>query len=137
MEWLLASAAGFFAAVLGALGMGGGGVLLVYLTVVSGMPQLQAQGVNLLFFVPVASVALMIHTRGKRVAWRFALAGISAGAVGVFVGFYLAQRIGDRWLSKLFGVFLLLLGARELLAGQTLRRNKKRRKKTAGKPPPR
>ena len=49
--------AAFFAAVLGSLGMGGGGVLLIYLTVFQNMAQLDAQGMNLLFFLPIAALS--------------------------------------------------------------------------------
>ena len=54
MNWI-DQIAGLFSAVAGALGLGGGGVLVLYLTLGMHMPQLRAQGINLLFFCPARS----------------------------------------------------------------------------------
>ncbi len=128
MDLLYASIAGFLAAVLGALGMGGGGVLLIYLTAIADTPQLKAQGINLLFFIPIAVVALIIHARHKLLAYRLALVGILAGIAGVFAGFAVARLIGDHYLSKAFGVFLLILGVRELF-GDIIEKKRSKDKK--------
>ena len=40
----------FLIATLSGLGIGSGGLLVIYLTLLDGMPQLRAQGVNLVFF---------------------------------------------------------------------------------------
>ena len=52
------AAAGFGAAVLASMGMGGGSVLILWLTLVSGVGQREAQGLNLLFFLPVGALSL-------------------------------------------------------------------------------
>ena len=54
LNWA-ALAAGFAAGALGAMGLGGGSVLILYLTLCAGLPQLQAQGINLTFFLPCAA----------------------------------------------------------------------------------
>lgn len=106
----------FIAAALGALGMGGGGILVLYLTAYAKMDQLAAQGINLVFFVPVAVVALLIHHGNRLVAWKTALLCILLGSIGVYLGVNLAMLIGSQLLSKLFGGFLLIIGLRELFA---------------------
>ena len=103
------------AAVLSALGMGGGSVLLMYLTVVLGTDQLEAQGMNLAFFLPVAVVALVFHCKNKFVCVRPVVTIILFGSIGVFVGAYLAMQLEREILSKSFGVLLLIMGIRELL----------------------
>ncbi len=114
---LIQALAGFASALLGALGMGGGGVLLIYLTAVAQMSQTKAQGTNLIFFVPVAITALILHSKNKLVHYRLAAIGVLTGAAGVFAGFFLARQLGDKILSKVFAVFLLALGIKELLGG--------------------
>ena len=109
-----AIAASFLGAVLSALGMGGGGILLIYLTVFMGMGQLAAQGINLVFFIPVAGVAIAIHAKNRLIRWRVALPAILLGLGGVYFGVKLAMFIGSDLLSKLFAVFLLPIGLREL-----------------------
>ena len=46
--------AGLLSGALGAMGLGGGGVLVIYLTLAAQMEQTTAQGVNLLLFIPCA-----------------------------------------------------------------------------------
>ena len=53
--------AGFAAGVLTGAGIGGGTLLLVYLTNFGGMEQRQAQGINLLYFLLTAPPALYGH----------------------------------------------------------------------------
>ena len=103
------------AAVLSALGMGGGSVLLIYLTVALGVEQLAAQGMNLAFFLPVAAVALAFHCKNKLVCIKPVLVLVSLGAIGVLAGAWLAVKLPQEVLSKCFGVLLLTMGIRELL----------------------
>ena len=51
MSWT-ALAAGLLSGIIGAMGLGGGAVLIIYLSVFTDMPQLKSQGINLLFFYP-------------------------------------------------------------------------------------
>ena len=114
MNWILIFAVSFFGALLSALGMGGGGILLIYLTVYAGMDQLAAQGINLIFFIPVAITALLIHMKNNLIKWKIVLPCVLLGLPGVYFGVYLAEYLGSIFLQKLFGVFLLIIGLREL-----------------------
>ena len=69
MGWLLSLAAGAVTGVLSAFGIGGGSLLLIYLTAFAALDQHQAQGINLLYFLPAAAAALagdqpLTHPRG-------------------------------------------------------------------------
>lgn len=119
MEWLHALPAAFFGAVLSALGMGGGGVLLIYLTAFKETPQFAAQGINLIFFIPIAAVSLIIHFKNKLVDVRLAAVLIPAGAAGVLLGTQLAKGLSDGMLRRFFAVFLLLIGLKELYGAYT------------------
>ena len=112
----LAIGASFLAAVIGALGMGGGSVLIIYLTAYLGLEQLAAQGINLIFFLPVAAVALIFHHKHGLIKWKVALPCAAVGLVGVYFGQMLAMRVGSELLQKLFGGFLLIIGLREVFA---------------------
>lgn len=106
----------FFGAALSALGMGGGGILLIYLTAYAGLDQLAAQGMNLVFFIPIAAVALMIHMKNKLVRWKIVWPCILLGLPGVFCGAWLAEYLGSDILRKIFAIFLVVIGVRELIA---------------------
>lgn len=115
MSWAGTALASFLGAVLSALGMGGGGILLIYLTAYRGMLQQAAQGVNLVFFIPVALVALCIHAKHKLIRWRVVPLCMLLGLAGVWLGSKAALAMEPRLLGKLFGAFLLVIGVRELL----------------------
>ena len=51
MSTVIPIIAGFLSGLIGSMGFGGGGVLIIYLVVFANIPQLQAQGINLIFFV--------------------------------------------------------------------------------------
>lgn len=103
------------AGLLGAMGLGGGSVLLLYLTLIAGVEQIAAQGINLLFFIPCALVALFFHRKNKLIQWKTALWCIAGGLFGVLLGSFLAGLFSNRLLSRIFAVFLLLIGIREFL----------------------
>ncbi len=113
-ELIICSAAGLISGMIGALGLGGGGVLIIYLTVFASVPQTQAQGMNLLFFMPCALVALYFHTKAKLVKWRYAVPMSLIGFVGAIAGCLLAGYLGGDFLRKLFGGYVLALGLFEL-----------------------
>lgn len=113
---LSTSIAGFLAGLIGALGLGGGGVLVMFLTVFMAVPQLKAQGINLLFFIPVGLFALIFHIRQKLIDYKTALPAIGLGLIGAVCGSMLARFIGSGKVRILFGVMLAVLGVWELLA---------------------
>ena len=112
--------AGLLSGAIGAMGMGGGGVLLIYLTAFAGMSQHQAQGINLLSFLPAAAASLPAHQKNGLLARQPILPAILAGLAAAAATALLSNSLDTRLLKKLFGVFLLYIGLRELF-----RRDKK------------
>ena len=108
---------GFASAFIGALGMGGGAVFLIYLTCILQIPQLESQAMNLLFFIPIAAIALIVHIKNGLIDYKIALQTIVGGIAGVFIGKFIAEKFGDNLLQIIFGIFLLGLGIKELFGG--------------------
>jgi len=104
---------GLLSGLTAAMGLGGGFVLLIYLTVFAGMDQLQAQGINLLFFLPIAILSIVIHLKNKLIDFQPLIPSIIFGAIGVFIGALLAFHLPVFWLSKFFAVFILVIGLKE------------------------
>ena len=105
---LLGLAVGILA---GLLGVGGGTILVPVLVLGERYPQHVAQGVSLLMILPTGIVGAWSHARHGHVV-RSLLPGLMAGgAVGAMLGAFLANRIEAPALSRLFAVFLLLVGA--------------------------
>ncbi len=112
--WIFAAA--FFTGIFASLGLGGGMILIIYMTVFAGFSQLEAQGINLLFFLPIAALSLIIHTKNKLVKWKKIIPSILCGTVTAIVGCLLAQHIGNDFLTKIFSVFIFITGIKELFS---------------------
>ncbi|MBR5272921.1 MAG: sulfite exporter TauE/SafE family protein [Clostridia bacterium] len=106
------------------LGIGGGGILIIYLTLFASMEQLKAQGLNLLFFIPCGIIALIIHLKNKLIDKAYSIPLICGGVVGVLVGNYLSTLIDTNILSKIFAVFIIFIGLRELLTKPKIKEKK-------------
>ena len=76
----------FLVALLAGMGVGSGGLYVVYLTLFAGRDQLSAQGLNLYFFIFAAAAALLLHTRTAPVRWRRLAVLCAVGAVGCAFG---------------------------------------------------
>jgi len=107
--------AAFFSGVAASLGIGGGGILLLYLVLVLREGQLAAQGINLLFFLPCAVVSIFFYTKKRLIDWKAVLPLLLGGVCGVGLGVWMAGAVDAAYLGKAFGFFLLLLGGKELL----------------------
>ncbi len=114
--WWLDALAGLATGVLSGWGIGGGSLLMLYLTALRGMEQGAAQGINLLYFLPVSAGALPGHIRGglvDRTAFCWCvLGGLPAAALAAWA----APGLDPGLLRKIFGGFLLVIGLRELFA---------------------
>ena len=60
---VIAVAAGLLTGILSGFGIGGGSLLLLYLTLFAGVDQYQAGGINLLYFIACAPAALYSHIK--------------------------------------------------------------------------
>lgn len=102
--------AGILFGALTGMGIGGGGLLVLYLTWVSGMSQLDAQGCNLLFFVFASAASLFIHNRKRKLDFR--LIGISAlfALIGAQIGIRLAGVLPEGLIRRMFGWMLISAG---------------------------
>lgn len=87
---------------------------MIYLTLFAGIPQLSAQGINLIFFLPIAMLSLIFHAKNKLVEWKAILPAVLFGIVGAVGGSFLAEAIGSAVLRKIFAVFLISVGVKEL-----------------------
>lgn len=108
--------AGLFSGIIGGMGLGGGAVLIIYLTVFKNTEQLTAQGINLIFFVPIAIVAVTVYAFKKQIRWKTVLSIATGGVFGAVVGYFLTDFLGGNFTSKAFGVFLVLLGIKEIFS---------------------
>ncbi len=114
--WFFSALTGLLTGILSGFGIGGGTLLLLWLTLMAGMDQLQAGGVNLLYFVCCALPALWGHWKSGLIEKRAVLWCVLAGAPACIAASLLASRMDVTLLRRLFGAFLLFVGFRELFS---------------------
>ncbi len=107
---LLDFLAAFFAAALAGMGVGGGGLFVIYLTLVRGAEQLAAQGINLCFFLALCVPGLAVHLKKRKIHVPVAIIFGLSGVLGTFLGAYLLSLAAPALLRKAFGALLLVSG---------------------------
>ena len=112
--WLTAVLAGTVTGMLSAFGVGGGSLLLIYMTAFAGLSQTAAQGINLLYFLPASAASLPAHFRNGLVERSALFPAIAAGLLGTAAAAWVSTSLDPTLLRKCFGVFLLFTGTREL-----------------------
>ncbi|MCI8844010.1 MAG: sulfite exporter TauE/SafE family protein [Oscillospiraceae bacterium] len=114
MTAAVAIAAGAACGVLSGFGIGGGSLLMVWMTAVLQMEQRTAQAINLLFFLPTAAASLIFHVKSGQVAWKATVPAALAGLATAALSAWVATMIDAALLRKVFGVFLLFVGVSEI-----------------------
>lgn len=124
--------AGLLSGIIGAMGLGGGAVLIIYLAVFTDTPQLKAQGINLLFFLPVGLIAVIIYAVKKKIRWKTVLPMAAGGILGAVVGLFLTDTLGGDLTAKIFGGLLIILGVKEIFTKKNKNGNKPLKKRGRG-----
>ncbi len=119
-------AIGFFAGIISGMGIGGGTILIPALLFLTELNQQQAQGVNLIYFIPTALIALMTHRKNGTLDLRTAKPLALFGLIGAVAGAFLAVALASELLQKLFGAFLLLMGLSEVCKKSPKRQKNKK-----------
>ena len=97
------------------LGIGGGSLLILWLTMVLGMDPLTARGINLLFFIPAALIACVFRWKQKKLNLPRILPAIIAGCAAAALCAWWSESLDIELLKKAFGFVLIGAGLRELL----------------------
>ena len=112
--WLL-FAITFPVSLLAGMGTGGAGLLVVFLTLIKGFSQVEAQGLNLFLFLFSTVAALCVHVIHTPPLWGLVLLLLPTGLLGAWAGSTLAFHLPQALLRAFFGYFLILTGGIGLL----------------------
>ena len=121
----MALLAGLFSGVAGSMGLGGGAVLIIYLTLFTDTDRITAGGINLIFFIPISLIAVTIYAFKKQIKWKTIIPLALFGLVGAVCGIWFADIIGAKWLGKIFGIMLILMGLKETFSKSVAKRKEK------------
>ena len=98
----------------GALGIGGGAVMVPVMVLTMGIEQATAQGTSLLAILPTSASGAWEHLRHGTLDLRLSAVLGAAGAAGAALGAVGALHLEPRRLRQLFAIYLLLVGVQTL-----------------------
>ena len=99
---------------LSGLGVGGGSLLILWLTLVLKLDAATAREINLMFFLPAAAVSCLFRWRQGGLDWKRVLPAIFAGCIAAVLGTLLSAGMDTEKMKKAFGFLLLATGLREV-----------------------
>lgn len=105
---------GIIAGIVTGLGMGGGTILILLLTLFMGLDQHIAQATNLVFFIPTAISAIIINLKQKNINIKLAIVISIFGIIGAIVGAIISDSIPSSSLRKYFAIFILIIALHEI-----------------------
>ena len=100
---------------LAGLGIGGGSLLILWLTLILDMPQDMARSLNLMFFIPSALIACCFRLRQGTLDIKRILPALLAGSISAVLFTFVGRQLDTELLRKPFGILLLATGLREIL----------------------
>ena len=100
---------------LSGIGVGGGTLLILWLTLVLNIESAVAREINFLFFLPAAAVSCFFRWKQGVLNWKRILPGAAAGCAATVAGTLLSIVVDTVFLKKGFGILLLVIGIRELI----------------------
>lgn len=107
---ILSIALGF----LSGLGVGGGSLLILWLTLVLNFEQNIARSINLLFFIPCAIITTLFRWRQGSLDIKSTIPAIIFGCISAGIFSILSKIVDIAILKKIFGVLLLCIGLKEI-----------------------
>ena len=110
VEILVGAAMGLLAG----LGVGGGSLLILWLTLIIGVSQAQARWINLVFFITAAGSVSLLRWKTGQLEIKKMLPAILTGSMGAALGSIFRGTIDPQLLRKAFGILMLATGLREL-----------------------
>lgn len=130
--WLIPFLCALGASVISAWGVGGGTLLLLVMTLFLGVEQREAQGINLLFFLPSALSALLCHWKNGCLDSATLKTAIPAAVPAALLGAWAASAVDVQLLRRPFGIYLLLSGVSLLLPRKEKQGNQQEKQTPGG-----
>ena len=105
---------GFIAGNITGLGMGGGTILILLLSIFMQLDQHIAQATNLIFFIPTSIASIVTNIKQKNVNIKLAKTISIFGIIGAIIGATISQIVSSHILKKIFAMFILIIAFHEI-----------------------
>lgn len=113
-KFLTLSAQGIGIGVVNGIFGAGGGMLAVPLLKKSGLNQKDAHANAVAVILPITVISAILYLIKKNVTFGDSFAYIPTGLIGSVVATFLLQKFSNRFLQKIFSVFMIYAGIRLL-----------------------
>lgn len=107
---------GILSGMISGIGMGGGTILILILTLFLNVDQHVAQAINLVFFIPTAVSAIIINKKQGLIDFKVSSIISIFGVISAIIASVVANRIDSNFLRKIFGVFLGIVAINEIIS---------------------
>ena len=115
---------GFVSGIFSGLGMGGGTILILLLSIFQNLNQHIAQATNLIFFIPTAIATIVMGIKNNTIYIKVTIPIIIFGIIGAAIGAFIGTKMNVNLLKKLFGIFLLIIATYEIYLWYKVYKNK-------------
>ena len=105
---------GIIAGIVGGLGMGGGTILILLLSIFFDFKQNILQSTNIIFFIPTSIASLIVAMKNKNIDFKIAIQISFWGMIGAFIGAKISVYMNVYKLRKCFGIFLLIIATYQI-----------------------
>ena len=105
---------GFVAGIFTGMGMGGGAILVLLLSLFMNLKQHVAQATNLVFFIPTSIASIISNIKQKNIDFKVAKYISLFGIIGAIIGSIISQNISSNILKKIFAFFILIIAIHEI-----------------------
>ena len=95
---------------LSGLGVGSGGLLVIFLTSYLNVTPTDARVTNLIFFIFSSTGAFLIHSKRGKIKYKLVTFAALIGIIGTLIGTLIGELFGDATLKFLFGIMLAISG---------------------------
>ena len=93
----------------------GGGMLAVPLLKKSGLDQKSAHANAVAVILPITVISAILYILKGKVALSDSLTYIPTGLIGAVIATFALKKISNKWLRRIFGVFMIYAGIRLLI----------------------
>ncbi len=114
VNFALAMTVGLALGFLAGLGIGGGSLLMLWLTLIAGIDPLDARCINLMFFIPSALCSSLFRLRQDTLPIKKILLPMALGCATAAGCSFLSNQLDTDILKKIFGCLLLFTGVKEV-----------------------
>ena len=101
---------GIISGIVTGMGMGGGSILILILTMFMSVNQHTAQATNLIFFIPTSISSIYVYFKNKNVDTKIGIKLLYTIILGAVLGAFVTKYINNSNMKKYFGIFILAVG---------------------------